>query len=51
MAAARLKAVHPISYADCLVAALAQRTGATILTGDPDFQRFGQTAVEWLPQA
>jgi predicted nucleic acid-binding protein len=50
MAAARIKGIHPISYADCLVAALAQRLGATILTGDRDFRRFeGQINVEWLP--
>ena len=48
--AGRIKALHPISYADCLVAALAQRSGAKILTGDRDFERFeGQIAVEWLP--
>jgi predicted nucleic acid-binding protein len=49
MAAARIKGIHPISYADCLVAALAQRTSATVLTGDPDFHRLEHLVkVEWL---
>ena len=49
LAAARLKASHSIALADCLAAALAQRQGATVLTGDPDFQRLeGAVAVEWL---
>ena len=35
--------------ADCFAAALAQRLGAAVLTGDPDFQRLeGAVAVEWL---
>ena len=49
-AAAWIKGTHAISFADCLVAALAQRLDATILTGDRDFERFGsQIVVEWLP--
>jgi ribonuclease VapC len=49
LAAARLKASHSIALADCLAAALAQRQGAAVLTGDPDFQRLeGAVAVEWL---
>jgi ribonuclease VapC len=49
LAAARFKASHSIALADCLAAALAQRLGAAVLTGDPDFQRLaGAVAVEWL---
>lgn len=36
---AELKAIHLISYADCIAAALTQRLGATVVTGP----------VEWLP--
>ena len=49
LTAARFKASHNIALADCLAAALAQRLGAAVLTGDPDFQRLeGAVAVEWL---
>lgn len=48
--AARFKAVHPISLADCYAVALAERLDAVVVTGDPDFRRFeGRVAVEWLP--
>jgi PIN domain nuclease of toxin-antitoxin system len=52
LAAAHVKAHHPISYADAFVVALAQQTQATILTGDPEFGKIEHlVAVEWLPQA
>lgn len=38
MDAARLKAVHALSYADCFAVAVAVRTDALILTGDPEFK-------------
>lgn len=48
-AAAHLKAHHPISYADAFAAALAQRQDATLVTGDPKFQKVeGWIRVEWL---
>jgi ribonuclease VapC len=47
--AARLKAATGAGYLDCFVAALAQRLGSTVLTGDPDFEAFSEVAVEWLP--
>ncbi len=48
--AAQLKASTGTGYADCFVAALAQRLDAAVVTGDPDFlRREGQVAVEWLP--
>ena len=50
--AGSLKAVSGIGYADCFVAALAQRLGGAIVTGDPDFRQLeDQVAVEWLPVA
>jgi ribonuclease VapC len=49
VAAARVKAAFPVSLADAYAAALAQRLGAAVLTGDPDFQRLeGALPVEWL---
>jgi predicted nucleic acid-binding protein len=49
LAAAHIKASHSVALADCFAAALAQRLGAAVLTGDPDFQRLeGAVAVEWL---
>jgi ribonuclease VapC len=50
LAAAYLKSLHPISYADCFAAALAQQLDAAVVTGDPDFQQLeGRVAIEWLP--
>jgi ribonuclease VapC len=48
--AAGLKGVYRISYADCIAAALAQRLGATLVTGDPGFRQIPDLDVEWLPQ-
>ena len=50
--AAHIKAQFPLSYADAFVAALAQREGATILTGDPEFQAVKDlVAIEWIVPA
>src|SRR4030042_6228074 len=47
--AASLKAVSSIGYADCFAAALAQRLGAAVVTGDPDFRQVEHLVpVEWL---
>jgi predicted nucleic acid-binding protein len=52
LAAAHLKARYRMSYADCLAAALAQRLGVAVITGDPDFRQLeDQVAVEWLSAA
>jgi uncharacterized protein with PIN domain len=49
LAAARLKAVTGIGYADCFVAASAQLLDSTVVTGDLDFRHTeGEVAVEWL---
>lgn len=49
MDAARLKGVHPVAYADCFAAALAMRKKARVVTGDPEFRKFGEAvAVEWI---
>jgi predicted nucleic acid-binding protein len=36
LAAARIKAAHPIAFADCFAAATAAARDATLLTGDPE---------------
>lgn len=36
LAAARIKASHPIAFADCFAAATAAACDATLLTGDPE---------------
>lgn len=49
--AARLKARHPVAYADAFAAALAKELDLPVLTGDPDFailERSGECRVEWL---
>jgi predicted nucleic acid-binding protein len=51
LAAARLKAKYPISYADAIAAETAVRAGAALVTGDPDFKRFiggDLVQVEWI---
>jgi uncharacterized protein len=47
--AAKIKADHPISFADCFAVATAKRENASILTGDPEFKRVESlVSVEWL---
>ena len=47
--AAKIRAQHPISYADCFVVATAIREKASILTGDPDFKHVEKiVAIDWL---
>ncbi len=50
LAAAEIKGVHRISYADCIAAALAQRLRATLVTGDDGFRQIPDLQVEWLPK-
>ena len=50
LAAAHIKGVHRISYADCIAAALAQKLDAPLLTGDSNFENINELKVEWLPQ-
>jgi len=49
LAAAHVKALHPISYADAFVVATAEEFSATIVTGDPEFKETeSRSAVFWL---
>lgn len=48
--AANVKARGGLSYADCFAVALAQETGGTIVTGDPEYAKVEkEIRVEWLP--
>jgi ribonuclease VapC len=49
IAAAKLKATRRISYADGFAAALAQRVGASLVTGDPELKAIADVVtVEWI---
>ncbi len=49
VSAARLKARHPVAYADCFAAALAKVKGMPIVTGDPEFKRFeDEVKIIWI---
>jgi len=39
MEAARIKAKYPISYADAFAVAKALQSGATVVTGDPEYKK------------
>jgi predicted nucleic acid-binding protein len=50
-AAATLKHAYKLGYADCFAAELAIRTGARLVTADPDFAKLGrQLRVLALPR-
>lgn len=47
--AARLKAAHALSFADCFAAATAARERAALVTGDREFEKLGRAvAIDWL---
>ncbi len=47
--AAKLKGMHPVAYADCFAAALGVREKAKVVTGDPEFKKFGNAvSIEWI---
>jgi ribonuclease VapC len=49
MEAARLKAKHALSFADCFAAATAIRENAVLVTGDPEFKKLGRAVtIEWI---
>ena len=51
LAVAHLKADCPIAYADCFAAALSQLKDATLVTGDPEFNKIKpdcNVRIEWL---
>jgi len=46
--AARIKANFAVSYADAFVAALAEHTQSTVITGDPEFKKLQSLPIKWL---
>ena len=49
LAAAHIKACHPVSYADAFAIALAEELEATVVTGDPEFKKVESVVpVLWL---
>ena len=51
LAAAHIKAVQLVAYADAFAAALALELDSTLLTGDPEFHSLeSKISIEWMPQ-
>ena len=48
MAAARIKAAHPVAFADAFAIALAQAQQASISTGDDEIRQCGVVPVDWI---
>lgn len=49
IAAAKLKSLHRLSYADAFAAALAAKENAALITGDPELRELADVlAVEWI---
>lgn len=47
--ASRLKAKYPVAYADCFAASLAIEKDASVITGDPEFEKMEEEVkVEWI---
>jgi predicted nucleic acid-binding protein len=47
--AARIKADRSLAYADCFAVVTAQKTGAPLLTGDPEFKSVDSLiTIEWI---
>lgn len=47
--AAKIKAEHSISYADCFAVATAIKENAPIVTGDPEFKKVQKLVrIEWI---
>ena len=50
LAAAAIKATHPVAFADAMAAALALAEQAVLVTGDPEFRKVeGSVTIHWLP--
>jgi len=47
--AAKLKAVHKMSYADCFAAALAMKKTCELMTGDKEFKQIeNKIKIQWI---
>jgi predicted nucleic acid-binding protein len=50
--AGEIKALHKISFVDCIAAALAEIRNSVLITADRDFQKLGRRIqVLWLPRS
>jgi predicted nucleic acid-binding protein len=48
MAAARIKAGHPVAFGDAFVIGLALANNASVITGDNEIRKCGLVAVDWI---
>ncbi len=48
LAAAAIKAAHPVSYSDAFAISLAQSEKASVITGDDEIRQCGLVPVDWL---
>jgi predicted nucleic acid-binding protein len=48
MAAARIKAAHPVAFGDAFAIALAQAERASIITGDDEIRQCALVPVDWI---
>ena|SRR5437870_4718490 len=48
MAAARIKAAHPVAFGDAFAIALAQAEDASVITGDDDLRRCAVVPIDWV---
>jgi predicted nucleic acid-binding protein len=48
LAAAEVKAAHPVSFSDAFAIALAQAEKASVITGDDEIRRCAVVPVDWI---
>ena len=48
MAAARIKAAHPVAFGDAFAIALAQAERASVITGDDEIRQCALVPVDWI---
>jgi predicted nucleic acid-binding protein len=48
LAAARIKAAHPVAFGDAFAIALALEHKASVVTGDPEIRKCAAAPVHWL---
>jgi predicted nucleic acid-binding protein len=48
LAAARIKAAHPVAFGDAFAVARAQTEKASVITGDDEIRRCAVVAVDWI---
>ena len=48
IAAARIKAAHPVAFGDAFAIALAQAENASVITGDNEIRQCALVPVDWI---